>query len=86
MDSPHDIAEAFNRLDELLAAAEAAGPAMDLLLAVGADQGITEMTMFRRLQINATIVRWAQKLGPDAAADRDELVDVGELLLAWARR
>ena len=86
MDSPHDIAEAFARLDDLLAAAEAAGPAMELLLAVGADQGITEMTMFRRLQINATIVRWAQKLGPDAAADRDELTDVGELLLAWARR
>jgi hypothetical protein len=86
MDRSHDIAEAFNRLDALLAAAEAAGPAMDLLLAVGADQGITEATMFRRLQINATIVRWAQKLGPDAVADRDELVDAGELLLAWARR
>jgi hypothetical protein len=42
--------------------------------------------MFRRLGINATIIRWAQKLGPDAAADRSELIDVGELLLAWARR
>ena len=42
--------------------------------------------MFRRLQINATIVRWAQKLGPDAAADRDELTDVGALLIEWARR
>ena len=86
MDRAADIGAAFTRLDELLAAAEAAGPAMELLLAAGADQGITEMTMFRRLQINATIVRWAQKLGPDAAADRDELTDVGELLLAWARR
>ena len=86
MSDPHDVAEAFNRLDALLAAAEAAGPAMDLLLAVGADQGITEMTMFRRLGINATIIRWAQKLGPDAAADRSELIDVGELLLEWARR
>jgi hypothetical protein len=86
MDRPHDIAEAFNRLDALLVAAEAAGPAMDLLLAVGADQGITEMTMFRRLGINATIIRWAQKLGPDAAADRSELVDVGQLLIDWARR
>ena len=86
MDRAADIGAAFARLDELLVAAEAAGPAMDLLLAAGADQGITEMTMFRRLQINATIVRWAQKLGPDAAADRSELVDVGELLLAWARR
>ena len=85
MDRAADIGAAFTRLDELLAAAEAAGPAMELLLAAGADQGITEMTMFRRLQINATIVRWAQKLGPDAVADRSELVDVGELLLAWAR-
>ena len=86
MSAPHDIAEAFARLDALLVAAEAAGPAMELLLAVGADQGITEMTMFRRLGINATIIRWAQKLGPDAAADRSELVDVGQVVLDWARR
>ena len=82
----NDLAEAFARLDELLAAAEAAGPAMELLLATGADQGITEMTMFRRLQINATVLRWSQKLAPDATADRAELTDVGALLLAWARR
>jgi hypothetical protein len=82
----NDLAEAFNRLDALLAAAEAAGPAMELLLATGEAQGITEMTMFRRLGINATIVRWSQKLAPDAAADRDELIDVGELLIDWARR
>jgi hypothetical protein len=82
----NDLAEAFARLDALLAAAEAAGPAMELLLAVGADQGITEMTMFRRLGINATVLRWSQKLAPDAVADRDELVDVGEVLLAWARQ
>lgn len=82
----NDLAEAFARLDELLAAAEAAGPAMELLLATGADQGITEMTMFRRLGINATVLRWCLKLAPDAVADRDELTDVGELLLAWARQ
>ena len=86
MSDPHDIAAAFARLDALLAAAEAAGPAMELLLAAGEEQGITEMTMFRRLGINATIIRWAQKLGPDAAADRSELIDVGELLLEWARQ
>ena len=82
----NDLAEAFARLDALLAAAEAAGPAMELLLATGEAQGITEATMFRRLGINGTIVRWSQKLTPDAAADRDELTDVGELLLAWARQ
>ena len=86
MSTTHDLAEAFTRLDALLAAAEAAGPAMELLLAVGADQGITEMTMFRRLGINATVLRWSQKLAPDAAADRDELIDVGALLIEWARR
>jgi hypothetical protein len=86
MSTTHDLAEAFARLDELLAAAEAAGPAMELLLATGADQGITETTMFRRLGINGTIVRWSQKLSPDATADRDELIDAGALLIEWARR
>ena len=82
----NDLAEAFNRLDALLAAAEAAGPAMELLLATGEAQGITETTMFRRLGINGTVLRWSQKLGPDAVADRDELTDVGALLIDWARR
>jgi hypothetical protein len=82
----NDLAEAFARLDELLAAAEAAGPAMELLLATGEAQGITEATMFRRLGINGTIVRWSQKLTPDAAADQSELVDVGQVVIDWARR
>ena len=86
MSPTHDLAEAFTRLDELLAAAEAAGPAMELLLATGKAQGITETTMFRRLQINGTIVRWALKLSPDAAADQSDLVDAGQLLIDWARR
>ena len=82
----NDLAEAFARLDALLAAAEAAGPAMELLLATGEAQGITEMRMFRQLQINATIVRWALRLSADATADRSELVDVGALLIEWARQ
>jgi hypothetical protein len=81
----NDLAEAFARLDALLAAAEAAGPAMELLLATGEAQGITEMTMFRRLGINATVLRWSQKLSADTTADRSELVDVGALLIDWAR-
>jgi hypothetical protein len=85
MDSPHDLAEAFNRLDALLAAAEAAGPGMELLLATGADQGITEATMFRQLQINGTIVRWALRLSTDTTADRSELIDVGQVVIEWAR-
>ena len=84
----NDIGAAFNRLDALLAAAEAAGPAMELLLATGKEQGIPETTMFRRLGINGTVVRWSQRLTPDATADRSsaELVDVGALLIDWARR
>jgi hypothetical protein len=84
----NDLAEAFTRLDALLAAAEAAGPAMELLLATGKAQGITETTMFRRLGINGTVLRWSQKLAPDATADRSsaELVDAGALLIDWARR
>jgi hypothetical protein len=85
MDSPRDLAEAFTRLDALLAAAEAAGPGMELLLATGKAQGITEATMFRRLQINGTVLRWSQKLAPDATADRSDLVDAGQLLIDWAR-
>ena len=82
----NDIGAAFDKLDRLLEAAQEAGPSIALLLAAGEAQGITEATMFRRLGINGTIVRWSVKLSPDATADRSELVDVGALLLAWARR
>ena len=84
--SSDDLGTAFAKLDQLLAVAQEAGPSIALLLEAGRQQEITEATMFRRLGINGTIVRWALRLGPDAAADRDELTDVGELLLAWARR
>jgi hypothetical protein len=82
----NDLAEAFNRLDALLAAAEAAGPGIELLLATGKAQGITETTMFRRLQINGTVLRWSVKLSTDATADRSELIDVGQVVIEWARR
>jgi hypothetical protein len=86
MDRAADIGAAFDALDRLLEVAQEAGPSIALLMAAGEAQGITEATMFRRLGINGTIVRWALRLGPDATADRDELTDVGELLLAWARQ
>jgi hypothetical protein len=38
------------------------------------------------LKLNTTVLRWALRLGPDATADRDELTDVGELLIEWARQ
>ena len=82
----NDIGAAFNRLDALLAAAEAAGPAMELLLATGEAQGIGRQVLHRQLQLNETVARWCLKLSPDATADRDELVDVGALLIDWARQ
>jgi hypothetical protein len=84
--SSDDIGAAFDKLDRLLEVAQEAGPSIALLMAAGEAQGITEATMFRRLGINGTIVRWALRLGPDATADRDELIDVGQLLIDWARR
>jgi hypothetical protein len=86
MDRAADIGAAFDALDRLLEVAQEAGPSIALLMEAGRQQGITEATMFRRLGINGTVVRWCVKLGPDAAADRSELVDVGALLIEWARR
>ena len=82
----NDIGAAFDKLDRLLEAAQEAGPSIALLLEAGRQQDITEATMFRRLGINGTIVRGSVKLAPDATADRSELVDVGALLIEWARR
>ena len=86
MDRAADIGAAFDKLDRLLEAAQEAGPSIALLLEAGRQQDITEATMFRRLGINGTVLRWSVKLSPDATADRSELVDAGELLLAWARQ
>ena len=82
----NDLAEAFARLDALLAAAEAAGPSIALLLEAGRQQGIGRQVLHRQLQLNETVARWCVKLSPDAVADRDELVDVGALLIEWARQ
>jgi hypothetical protein len=82
----NDLAEAFNRLDALLAAAQEAGPSIALLLELGRQQGIGRQVLHRQLQLNETVARWALKLSADATADRSELVDVGALLIEWARR
>ena len=42
--------------------------------------------MQKYLRLNTTVLRWALKLSADTTADRDELVDVGALLIEWARR
>jgi len=42
--------------------------------------------LHRQLRLNETVLRWALRLGPDAAADRGELIDAGQLLIDWARR
>ena len=82
----NDIGAAFSRLDALLAAAEAAGPSIALLMELGRQQGLGDQTVQKYLRLNTTVLRWALKLSPDATADRDELIDVGELLIDWARR
>jgi hypothetical protein len=84
--SSADIGAAFDKLDRLLEAARDAGPSIALLMEAGRQQGIGRQVLHRQLQLNETVARWCVKLSPDAVADRDELTDVGELLLAWARR
>jgi hypothetical protein len=83
--SSDDIGAAFDKLDQLLAAAEAAGPSIALLMELGRQQGVGRQVLHRQLQLNETVARWCLKLSADATADRDELIDVGELLIDWAR-
>ena len=82
----NDIGAAFDKLDRLLEAAQEAGPSIALLMEAGRQQGLGDQTVQKYLKLNTTVLRWALKLSPDAAADRDELIDVGELLIEWARR
>ena len=82
----NDIGAAFDKLDQLLAAAHDAGPSIALLMELGHQQGVGRQVLHRQLQLNETVARWALRLGPDATADRAELTDVGELLIDWARR
>jgi hypothetical protein len=82
----NDIGAAFDKLDRLLAAAEAAGPSIALLMEAGRQQGVGRQVLHRQLQLNETVARWALKLSTDTTADRSELVDAGALLIEWARR
>ena len=82
----NDIGAAFDKLDRLLEAAQEAGPSIALLMELGRQQGVGDQTVQKYLRLNTTVLRWALKLSADATADRAELVDVGALLLAWARR
>jgi len=86
MSDPRDIAAAFAKLDRLLEVAQEAGPSVALLLSLGRQQGVSRQALHRQLRLNETVLRWALRLGPDAAADRGELIDAGQLLIDWARR
>lgn len=88
MSSPTQIGAAFDKLDQLLAVAQDAGPSIALLMELGHQQGLADQTLHRYLRINTTVVQWALKLTPDATTDRSELdgEDLGEVLLRWARR
>lgn len=82
----NDIGAAFDKLDRLLEAAHDAGPSIALLMELGHQQGVADQTLQKYLRLNRTVMQWALKLAPDAVANRDELVDVGALLIDWARR
>jgi orotate phosphoribosyltransferase-like protein len=88
MSSADEIAAAFGKVDELLAAATAAAPAVALLAARAAERGISESRLAAHLHLNATTMRWVMKLAADATAERSIELDgddLGELVLRWAR-
>ena len=84
--SSDDIGAAFDKLDRLLEVAREAGPSIALLLELGHQQGVGRQVLHRQLQLNETVARWALKLSTDTTADRDELIDVGQVVIDWARR
>jgi hypothetical protein len=90
MSTAAEIAAAFSKVDELLAAATAAAPAVALLAARAADRGISEAKLANHLRTNPTVLRWVMKLEPDATTDRIDLKaaddDIAELVLRWARQ
>ena len=91
MSTADEIAAAFERVDELLAAATAAAPAVALLAARAAERGISEAKLANHLHLNPTVLRWVLKLATDATTDRSidlEAEDdyIAELVLRWARQ
>ena len=87
MSNAAEIAAAFGKVDELLAAATAAAPAVALLAARAAERGISEARLAAHLHLNATVLKWVLRTAPDATTDRIDLDgdDLGELVLRWAR-
>jgi hypothetical protein len=90
MSNAAEIAAAFERVDELLLAATAAAPAIALLAARAAERGISEAKLANHLHLNATVLKWVMRTGPDATTDRSiDLeaadADLAELVLRWAR-
>ena len=91
MSNADEIAAAFERMDELLAAATAAAPAFVLLASRAAERGISEAKLANHLRTNPTVLRWILKLAADATTDRSiDLeaadTDLAELVLRWARQ
>ena len=88
MSNAAEIAAAFGKVDELLVAATAAAPAVALLAARAAERGISEAKLANHLHLNATVLKWVMRTGPDATTDRSldlDGDDLGELVLRWAR-
>ena len=88
MSNAEEIVAAFDRVDALLVAATAAAPAVALLLARAAENGVSETKLTNHLRLNSTTARWVMKLAADATTDRSidlDGNDLGEVLLRWAR-
>jgi hypothetical protein len=90
MASPEDVAAAFDRVDALLVAAKETAPSVALLLDRAAANGICEKTLANHLHLNATVLKWVMRTGPDATTDRSLDLeaaddDLAELVLRWAR-
>ena len=86
MSSAAEINEAFGTVDHFLLTAAAAAPAVALLAARAAEQGVSEHQLAAHLCTTTPVLRWLMKLAPDATANRIDLEgDLGEMLLRWAR-
>jgi hypothetical protein len=73
MSSADEIAAAFERVDAFLLAAGEVAPAVELLLARAAENGVSETKLTNHLRLNSTTARWVMKLAADATTDRIDL-------------
>ena len=87
MSTADEIHEAFSEVDHFLLTAAEVAPAVALLAARAAEQGVSEHQLAAHLCTTASVLRWLVRVKPDATANRIDLEgDLGELLLKWSRQ